>query len=371
MKTTIISTLLAVFLSSGLFASNGHEFRLVSKDTVEIVFGKNSKILILVKSKEDLERLQQYDINAMLRDLNLELSNDEGGKDVLVIEDETGKKYLKDTTIVYNEEDPEFKELEEEFDEEEQEVEADKDHNDNWWKDKDNGDHNFTDDKFIGKRTHHRTMMDFGMNNYLRGDGGFPDSGNEPYTVKPWGSWYVSLGPSFQTNIAGPLAVEWGSNVSWYNFKYQDPSWAIMKGDEMVEWTQRPEPSPQKSKLTVAYLNASIVPMLDFGYHSRIKTKEDGSTTKHLHHNSKKFRIGLGGYAGYRIDSYSKFVYEEDGDKNKDHSKNNYYLNNFRYGLRFVMGYDEFDLFFNYDLNPLFAENNGPDLNAFSFGISF
>ena len=29
------------------------------------------------------------------------------------------------------------------------------------------------------------------------------------------------------------------------------------------------------------------------------------------------------------------------------------------------------DLFFNYDLNELFAEGKGPKLNAFSFGVIF
>jgi hypothetical protein len=35
------------------------------------------------------------------------------------------------------------------------------------------------------------------------------------------------------------------------------------------------------------------------------------------------------------------------------------------------IGFKGTDFFFNYDMNELFAENKGPKLNAFSFGVSF
>jgi hypothetical protein len=83
------------------------------------------------------------------------------------------------------------------------------------------------------------------------------------------------------------------------------------------------------------------------------------------------FRIGLGPYVGYRIDSYSKHVYYSNGDKEKDQDRSSYYLNNFRYGARFQIGYRGTDLFVNYDMNDLYVENRGPKLNALSFGVIF
>ena len=74
-------------------------------------------------------------------------------------------------------------------------------------------------------------------------------------------------------------------------------------------------------------------------------------------------------YAGYRIASYTKYVTKEDGDKEKDKDKDGFYLNNFRYGVRGQIGFRGIDIFFNYDLNELFADNRGPELNAFSFGV--
>ena len=86
--------------------------------------------------------------------------------------------------------------------------------------------------------------------------------------------------------------------------------------------------------------------------------------------NNNSFRIGLGPYIAYRISSHSKLVYN-DGGREKDKNTDNFYLNNFRYGMRLQLGYRSTDLFFNYDLNELFVEGRGPKLNAFSFGVIF
>ena len=42
-------------------------------------------------------------------------------------------------------------------------------------------------------RTWQSFNFDLGTNNYLE-DGKFPDSNNQPYSVRPWGSWYVAAG---------------------------------------------------------------------------------------------------------------------------------------------------------------------------------
>ena len=330
-------------------------------DTIEIEIG-DSKLIIVVNSQEELEQLKDYDINSMLKDLNIKIEESDES-DQLVIEDESGKRYLKDTTVVYNK--SEFEDFEDEFEEAfDGELESADDDPDLTYYNKP-----INKKVFRGQKTRHRTVFDLGTNNYLM-DGKFPDASNEPYTVKPFGSWYVALGPSFQTHIAGKLALEWGANISWYNFKYQDASQRIMQGDDVVFWEPSSDPSPIKSKLTATYINVSLVPVLDFGYKRRVETYSDGSTAKYLNYDDRNFRIGIGGYAGYKVDSYSKFVYK-DGGKRKDHTKKSYYLENIRYGIRLEMGYDDLDFFVNYDMNTLFHENRGPELNAFSFGISF
>jgi len=214
--------------------------------------------------------------------------------------------------------------------------------------------------------THNDFDIDLGINNFLE-DGNSPDESNAPYAVKPWGSWYVALKSTNDTHIGGPLHLLWGADVSWYNFKFQNEAVRISEAPDQVTFSEiSGDFSPIKSKLTVVYLDASLVPMLRFGSSShRSCDKFDWLDW----HDEGGFRIGAGGYAGYKIASYAKYVTEVDGDKDKDRDKDGFYLNNFRYGVRLQLGYRGMDVFVNYDINELFVENKGPKLNAFSFGV--
>ncbi len=119
-----------------------------------------------------------------------------------------------------------------------------------------------------------------------------------------------------------------------------------------------------KSKLTVNYLQASIVPVIDFGG-SRYKPSLFDNI------ESDGFRIGLGPYVGYRLGSHTKQVYKKDGDRQRERFNDNFYINSLRYGLRLQIGFRDTDFFFNYDMNELFSNGKGPKVNAFSFGLSF
>ena len=217
---------------------------------------------------------------------------------------------------------------------------------------------------YHGRKTHHSFNIDLGMNNYLQ-KGQFPTgSPAELYTVKPWGSWYVGLNSILRTRVSRKLFLEWGGGVSWYNFKFENYKTVISKDDNGVIFSQDPRDLDfQKSKLTVAYVNISAIPVFDFGDNGRKSTFFDG-------HHSSSFRIGFGPYAGYRLDSYSKQMWYEDGEKHKSHDHDSFYLDNFRYGLRLQLGFRDTDIFFNYDLNELFLASKGPQLNAISFGIT-
>jgi len=110
-------------------------------------------------------------------------------------------------------------------------------------------------------------------------------------------------------------------------------------------------------------LNISLIPLLDFGDHSRKPRMWDGY--------GSEFRIGIGPYAGYKIGSKSKLVYKDGGDREKDKHRDSFYLNDLRYGARLQLGFRSTDFFFNYDFNELFKKDRGPELNAISFGVIF
>ena len=140
-------------------------------------------------------------------------------------------------------------------------------------------------------------------------------------------------------------------------------------GIEFEQWDVELQAS--KSKLSVAYLSAHFVPVFDFGYRTSTKEYDDGFVQKKTRYRRNGFRIGAGGYVSTRIDSWQKLVWRSTGHRSKLREKDNFYLNNFRYGARFIVGFSEVDFFVNYDISTLFAENRGPELNPISFGFSF
>lgn len=221
----------------------------------------------------------------------------------------------------------------------------------------------------IGTRT--SFAIDLGMNNYLQ-DGDFPDDNNSPYAVKPFGSWYVALNSINSTHVAGPLFIEWGGGFSWYNFKFDDPAVRLTKSPTQAVFAADPfVTDPVKSKLTASYFNLSFVPVLDFGRNEKVYWSSHGRGWDIDFGRNKHYglRIGVGGYAGYRLGSHTKVVTNDNGDREKDKESSNYFLNNLRYGIRGQIGIGDVDLFATYDLNELFSDGNGPKLNAFTFGI--
>lgn len=299
-------------------------------DSLILNVGK-SKIVFLINDHADLKSMQDYDLNQILDQLSVKLTGDS----TLVRNDGST---LEDTTVIVNE---------------------------NKMVDK-NVNQTKAEQKTYKRKafsTFHSINFDIGTNNYMN-DGKFPDETNELYSVKPFGSWYVGISSIYKTYLAGPLYLEWGGGVSWYNFKFENTATRVLDTPDGVTFIEATDPDLdyEKSKLTVAYVHASFVPMLDFG-NQRHRDKKFWRDMWN-NHDSRGFRIGFGGYVGYKIDSYTKVV-----DDNKKRNHDNFHLENFRYGARVQMGYRGTDIFFNYDLNELFAEDKGPKLNAFSFGI--
>ena len=313
-------------------------------DTIIVELANTSKVVLTIQDRDDLETLKQYDFQKLFQDILAKLeSNDTSG---LV---------NKDTVYRLVEKVPEDSEVDEE---EDWSWNGGGDDNDD---DNDEEDWNVHFHSNRWGRTWQSFNLELGTNNYVS-DGRFPDSDNELYSVRPWGSWYVGLSSIQRTRISKKFFLEWGVGVNWYNFKFQHDNVLIQKDDNGVTFVEDPrDVSFKKSKLTASYVTASLVPIVDFGGNSRKSRIWEGGNS---------FRIGLGPYIGYRIASHSKIVYKDDG-KEKDKNHDSFYLNNVRYGARLQIGYRSTDLFFNYDLNELFASERGPNLNAFSFGVIF
>ncbi len=314
-------------------------------DTVIVELAKTSKVIFTMKDRSDLETLKQYDFQELFQDILNKLETND-----------TSALPKRDTALAL--------------------VEITKDEeNEDWsWNgdgddDDDDGWDEYSDwNEWRGHfhsnhwgRTWQSFNLELGTNNYLS-NGKFPDADNALYSVRPWGSWYVGLSSIQRTRMSKKFFLEWGLGVNWYNFKFQQDNVLMLKDDNGVYFVEDTrDVNFIKSKLTASFVTASLIPVFDFGGNSQKARFWEGRNS---------FRIGLGPYIGYRIASHSKLVFKDDGkEKEKDHDS--FYLNSFRYGARLQIGYRSTDLFFNYDLNELFAAGKGPKLNAFSFGVIF
>jgi hypothetical protein len=315
-------------------AGNLANFTNPEKDTIILKFGNNSQIIVYIDSKEDLQNLTAYDINKILEDLNLEVNNLSDTVQVLEIKDETGEKYLKDTTVVYQ-------------------VEP-----------------RTTTVEPTNKRKyryHPRSRFDFnfdvGLNNYLE-NGKFP-AGNENHALLPIGSWYWNLGPTYRTHLFGPVFLDMGLSVALNVYRFDDARTRLIADDTGVSFIlDTSNVSFKKSKLATWHIQGKLVPMFAFGSNHRKGWR--------LWNNiDKGFRIGAGMYGGYRIWSRTKYVFD-DGGKRKDKNTASHLLSNVRYGVRGQIGFRGVDLFVEYDLNEMFQENQGaPPLNRIQFGVTF
>lgn len=359
---------LAVFLGISQALTAATTTHAQKLDTILIELGQNSRIILVVQDQQDLEMIQNYDINQMLKDLQITIDSSDQEVSFVQITDESGTRYLKDTSIVWStDQDPRYQaeikignsklevktddwdDLEDEFEDKDMEVKK----------------YSYVED--YKYRTKHSVNVELGMNNWLE-NGEFPNNNNRQYSVRPWGSWYLALASVHKSRVGGPLFVEWGFSASMYNWKFEDDGTLLTKAAEGVEFAPSPVTvEPVKSKLSAYYVNATFVPMLDFGHGTRrVKAYERGSI-RYTSYKKRGIRIGAGGYAGYRLGSHTKVVTEN----SKDKDRGDFYLTNFRYGLRAQFGYRGFDFFANYDMNEVFAEGRGPSLNALSFGIIF
>jgi hypothetical protein len=176
--------------------------------------------------------------------------------------------------------------------------------------------------------------------------------------LKPISSRYFSIEISESLTITkskkSAFRLGLGISFDWYNFMF-DHNRIVQKANQGAIFqpvfdSQGKDISFSKNKLTVSYLNIPIMPHVVFNKNSGVQM------------------MGLGGYVGYRIDSWTKSI--EEKSENLNRVSSNFNLNQFRYGLRAEFAFKKLpNLFFNYDLSPLFEKNSSPNLTGFSFGI--
>ncbi|SOD79234.1 outer membrane beta-barrel protein [Spirosoma fluviale] len=195
-----------------------------------------------------------------------------------------------------------------------------------------------------------RVTSDFSMYIGLNNFGGAMPAG---YDFRPLGSRFVAL--AWQKRIplsvkgATKLRLVTGPEVAWNNFMFErsaDAGRNILVERNNQLSIEQSDVDLHKSKLVMAQLNLPVMFNVSF---------RSGLT------------LGLGAYAGIRLDSYTK-VKPVGGSTVRDHGS--YNLNTVRWGLTSELGFrGSAKLFFRYEPNSPFKAGQGPDASVWAVGL--
>ena len=309
------------------------------KDSVVIEFGKAGRIVILVESLADFEKLKGMNINQIIAELGVQENKATGEVTLVELHKKDGS--VNEVVRVYEngaETEVRVGRMRVYVDESgadtkvKFETDAKKEDNPNF-------------------STHFN--LDLGINNFLQ-KGSFPTS-DQPYATKGWGSWNVGLNWMGSQRLSDRLRWNFGLGFQWYNFKFENRDFQAVRGRDQIGFVERTDVTGVKSKLSASYLTAMTLLKANLG-----QDKDKGLS------------LAVGPYIGYRLGGRSKLVYEESGRAVDRTEKINtgLYLENLRYGFRGEVGIGKHLTFFStYDLNELFQEGKGPSLNPITFGI--
>jgi hypothetical protein len=313
-----------------LLANNFNPIETVERtqDSIIIKFGEGSRIVVYVANGQDKAKLKEIDVNALLKKIEQKLERI--GRDASEITIEDGDFRFKiyqqadgssSTTVVTDttKKMSKWEKWEKIWDWDEAERE-----------------------KKRNKRTFRSYFdLDLGLNTYTGNVGS-----NSLYELSPISSRYVALGFGLRTRLSQEknIRLNAGLEVAWNNFMFENNNIRVYKNDDETSFEVSPV-SQEKSKLVTCYLNAPVT----ISYRSSIG-----------------LGFAIGGYVGYRLDSYNAFV---ESGRSKTQAHSSYHLNSLRHGIRVAADFKYLTLFCNYDTSNLFQTGKAPELQVISFGV--
>jgi len=209
------------------------------------------------------------------------------------------------------------------------------------------------------KRTTTQFVFAFGANNLVT------DKQVANSDFKYLASHFYEWGLTGNTRILKDdnlLHFKYGMSLMYNNLRATDDRYFEKNGaqTDLVTSTVHLE----ESRFRNVYV---MVPLhLEFDF-----TKKEVRDDVNYFRTHKSARIGIGGYAGFRVKSKQILCFNDSvGNDVTQKTKGNYNVNDFNYGLSTYVGYKATSLYLKYDLQPLF-ENNPVDQNNISLGLRF
>jgi hypothetical protein len=196
-------------------------------------------------------------------------------------------------------------------------------------------------------------VVDLGLNALTNKGSGAPE-------LRTMGSRYISLNLDAHVRLGGthsPAYIIFGPEFAFNNYMLEgNNKWVNQNGVTSVV----PETNGrqyQKTKLATSTFTVPLMLQLHF-------REKDGNGRSH-----SGFTVGAGGFVGYRLGSWTKLKYFEEGNTFKDKNHSSYNLTDWQYGLQGVLGYHGLTFFGKYNLNNLFRDGQGPQAQTLSFGV--
>ncbi|GHA26878.1 hypothetical protein GCM10007103_05330 [Salinimicrobium marinum] len=215
----------------------------------------------------------------------------------------------------------------------------------------------FDSDKRKYNRTTTHLVLAAGFNNALQEGQSINDSDFEIA-----GSRFFEIGIDWKTRVfenSNWLRFRYGFSFQFNGLKPTDNRYFV-EDENLTQLVEHPM-DLDKSKFRMDNL---VIPVhFEFGPSVRQETDSDVYFSDY-----KKFKVGLGGYAGLNIGERQKLKYSRDGDNVKEKNKNDFNTNDFVYGLSAYVGWSGTYLYAKYDLNPIFDDPN-VELNNVSVGL--
>ncbi|MBT3208160.1 MAG: PorT family protein [Bacteroidetes bacterium] len=200
----------------------------------------------------------------------------------------------------------------------------------------------------------HWAGFEFGLNNYLNSNNELVsnDELHASSLSKSWGFNLNLLEFDFPV-IKENFGFVTGLGFEWNNYRFEN-NFVALGYDENGSTEWRDEGIEyQKNKLNTTYLTAPLL----MEFQAPVGKKQE------------KLSISVGVIGGLKLHSNSHYEYEI-GDGEYDlKEKTDYNLSSFRYGVTARIGYDNVQLFANYNITPMFESDKGPELYPFTIGI--
>ncbi|MFS4469659.1 hypothetical protein [Maribacter sp. 2210JD10-5] len=205
---------------------------------------------------------------------------------------------------------------------------------------------NWKRDVRYDRRTYSDFVLAVGLNNAIIDGQSLEDS---PYRIG--GSRFFEMGWQWRTRVfknSNFLRFNYGFSFQFNGLKPKGNQYFVLAENGQTELEEF-DFDLRKSKLRMDNL---VFPLhFEFGPSNVTKTDE-----RIRYSLRNKFRVGLGGYAGFNLGTRQKLKYDRDGERVKDKLKRGYNTSNFVYGLSAYAGFDGVLLYMKYDLNPIFKD---------------